>query len=472
LRSMKKPYVKGYKLLHEGALCFAEMEEHGIRVDVPYCEKTLKRLQCLKKREMKKLQESEIGAVWQKTYGEATNWGSNQQLAHVLFEQMGYKTEHFTAKGSYSTSEEALSEVSDPAVSSFARMKRYEKAGSTYIRNFLNLQTDGFLHPFFNLHLVQTYRSSCDSPNFQNIPARDPEISKMIRRAIIPRPGRRLVDLDISGAEVRAAACYHRDPRMIEYICDSTKDMHRDMAAQIYCLQPSEVTKKIRYMAKNKFVFPEFYGSYYLHCAKHLWEGVDLELDDGRSVRDVLKANGISCLGACRKEEKPVHGTFEHHLKQVEDDFWEDRFQQYAQWKEEWYAKYLQRGFILLRTGFVCRAHMQKNQAINYAIQGTAFHWLLRALIELNRQIKLRHMKTLLIGQIHDSIVADVPEQELNDFLELAHYVMCVWLRKIWKWIVVPLEIEAEASEVDGNWFEKKGVLIPQTEAFSYDEAD
>ena len=69
-------------------------------------------------------------------------------------------------------------------------------------------------------------------------------------------------------------------------------------------------------------------------------------------------------------------------------------------------------------------------------------------------------MKTLVVGQIHDSIVADVPESELGDYLHLANDVMTRQLPRVWKWIITPLEIEAEVSPLNGCWADKKEVKI------------
>ena len=453
--------LEGYNLLHKGAKCFSELERNGIRIDVPYCEKAAKKLSCMQRRKQLEIESSKVGKAWKKAFGSKTNWGSNAQLSHVLFNILGHTPTVLTAKGAYSTAEDSLDSIEDPAVQAFAAMKRYEKAGSTYIKNFLKMQVDGIIHPFYNLHTVQTYRSSSDSPNFQNIPVRDPEIGVMIRRAIIARPGRRLVEPDWSGNEVRAAACFHQDPVMIEYIKDPTKDMHRDMAAQIFCLGSGQVTKRLRFFAKGSFVFPQFYGSWYLPCTKNLWGAVEEKLESGVSVKEHLTRFGIRKLGRCIEGERPLPGTFEKHIQDVENDFWNVRFQVYNKWKKEWYARYLKTGYIELPTGFKCTAHMEKNQAINYAVQGTAFHWLLWTIIRLSQELRRNKMETLLVGQVHDSIEADVPEKELNSFLQLCYNLAVNEIRDYWKWIVVPLDIEVKASEVDGNWFDSKTIPIP-----------
>jgi DNA polymerase I-like protein with 3'-5' exonuclease and polymerase domains len=65
-------------------------------------------------------------------------------------------------------------------------------------------------------------------------------------------------------------------------------------------------------------------------------------------------------------------------------------------------------------------------------------------------------MKTIIIGQIHDSIIADVYKGELKDYLHMSKKVMTEDIRKHWKWINVPLEIEAEVCDIDQSWNEKK----------------
>jgi hypothetical protein len=88
--------------------------------------------------------------------------------------------------------------------------------------------------------------------------------------------------------------------------------------------------------------------------------------------------------------------------------------------------------------------------------KNSAFHCLLWSLIQLQKTIKKYDLKTLLIGQIHDSIVADSPADELDTFLEVAETIMTKKLRKHWEWIIVPMEVEAEVADLGKTWFDKK----------------
>ncbi len=390
----------------------------------------------------------------------------------MLFGEMGFECTERTATGRYKTDEESLSRINHPFVKDYLKVKKFEKTLTTYLLGIRREVVNGFIHPFFNLHLVRTYRSSSDSPNFQNIPVRDPAIGQLIRQAFIPRPGRRLVELDYGGIEVCVAACYHQDPTMLAYLEDDTKDMHRDMAMECFKLPLKELTpadktdtaevkraKDIRYCGKNMFVFPSFYGSFFLDCARNLWNAItsmNLHTRDGRSLLIHLREQGIREVGDLNPTEKPRKGTFERHLQKVEQDFWEKRFPIYDRWKKNWVKAYRRDGYMLTKTGFICQGYLKRNEIFNYPVQGSAFHCLLRSLIHLQRRLDESKMKSLIVGQIHDSVVSDVPDEELNEFLALSQEVMVDDLKDAWDWIVTPINIEAEVTPVNGNWYEKK----------------
>ena len=156
-----------------------------------------------------------------------------------------------TATGRFKTDEEALTKVDLPFVTDYLRMQKLVKAKSTYLEGILNETCEGCLHPSFDLNTAISYRSSSSAPNFQNVPIRNKEIGQLVRSCFVARDGNRLVEVDFGGIEVRAAAFYHKDPTMIAYLNDPTKDMHRDCASSVYLLPPEEVSKDARYTAKN-----------------------------------------------------------------------------------------------------------------------------------------------------------------------------------------------------------------------------
>lgn len=460
------PYNKaGYDLFHKGMKALSVVEAAGMPVDVDYVNRAIRKTRRRVKYMLEELEEDEVMKVWRRTFGKKTNLGSGDQLGKVLFEKMGFESPSQTDAGRHKTDETTLEGLDIPFVQKFLRVKKLSKAISTNLKGLLREVVDGRVHPTFNLHTVATFRSSSEAPNFQNLPVRDAELLQLVRRAFRGGPKDCIVETDYSGIEVRIAACYHKDPRMIEYIGDPTKDLHRDMAVECYKLPAGEVTKNIRYCGKNMFVFPQFYGDWYIDCARALWNATSrlkLTTTSGTPLGEHLASVGFHELGACDPRQDSEPGTFEHHIKRVERRFWEKRFPVYDAWKRKWFEAYARRGWFDTLTGFVCQGWMKKNEVINYPVQGSAFHCLLWALVQMVLyELRKRKMRTKIVGQIHDSLVAVVPQSELHDYLRLCKEVMVDRLMEVWDWIIVPLEIEAEVSPPGGSWAEKEKMEIP-----------
>lgn len=452
----------GYNLFHEGAIALSQIEANGIRIDMDYIDRAMVECQTKVKELKTSLVNDQVYKTWRKHFGPETNLGSRSQLATILFDVMKVPCFSRTNTGRASTDVDVLQGLGIPFVQNYLDIERWKKAGNTYLKGIRREVCNEYLHPFFNLHTTGTYRSSSDSPNFQNIPVRRPEIAKLIRTAFIPRnPNRRLVEFDFKGIEVSTSACYNHDPNLIRYVSDPKTDMHRDMASQCYLLKRKLITKMIRYAAKSCFTFPEFYGNWYKAVAKDLWKAIDelnLETGDGISLKKHLRRQGIKGLGDCDPEMDPLPETFEHHIKEVEKDFWNRRFRVYQQWKEDWNDAYVEKGYFDTLTGFRCSAIMDRKQCVNYPIQGSAFHCLLWCLIRIQKLLRKYRMKSLIVGQIHDSLLMDVIKQEVEDVFDIVRQVTMVDLSKHWKWICVPMVIEAEMSPPGKSWYEKKEV--------------
>jgi DNA polymerase-1 len=459
---------EGYRLLHEGTIALSAIESTGIRVDMKKLEWTKTELNKRIEGYDKELKEDRVWKKhWLKRYGDKANLGSRKQLATVLMEDLNFTPTKFTAKKNVAVDEEVLMGIDESFIKLFLKMVKYQKALDTFISGIERGTIDGILHAVFNLHTARSYRSSSEDPNFQNLPVRDKEMAQLIRSLFIPRLGNVLAENDFKGIEVGVSACYHKDQNFISYITTPGKDMHRDMAAQIYMLKPEEVSKDSRYGAKNKFVFPQFYGDYYVACARNLWEWITkgkLTGPGGISLMDHLKKKGIKKLGACDPEEEPEPGTFEKHLQDVEKDFWGNRFMAYGQWRKEWYYAYLEKGYFDLHTGFRIYGVYGRNAVTNYPVQGSAFHCLLWCLIQIvNKLLPKYKLRARVVGQIHDSLIGDVPVGELRDYLEIVEETVTVRLREHYKsWLIVPLEIEYEICPSNGTWFDKREIKFKQ----------
>lgn len=460
---MKPLNIEAYNLFHEGIQALSDVERNGFCIDTEYLNKIDVDIDIKIAENKKLLKEHKVYKTWRKAFGQKTNIASYDQLGKVLFNILKFPCNNRTKTGKFQADEKSLLEVDSDFVPLFLSIQKLSKAKNTYIKGLVRETCDGFLHPMFSLHTASSFRSSSEKLNFQNIPIRNIEVGELIRKAFISRwDDGQLVEVDFKGIEVSAAACYHKDPKMIDYIKDTSKDMHRDMAMQIYMLNKNQITKDIRYCGKNLFVFPQFYGDWYLNCAKNLWNAIQrmkLKLADGTSLKKHLKQNNITELGACNPDKFPREGTFEHHLKQVEHDFWHKRFKDYYDWKIKWWNKYLEKGYFDLLTGFRVSGIYDRKQVINIPIQGAAFHWLLWCLIRINKKLQKHKMKSLIVGQIHDSIISDVCKGELKDYLEIANEAVQN-LPKHWDWINVPLVIETEVSPIGKTWYDKQPYKI------------
>jgi len=455
---------RAYKLLHDGSVALSQVEANGIRINVDYLERAIDNTGTRITELSNSLKKYKIYKVWRKTYGSKTNLGSREQLGKVLFDVMKYPCLSRTKTGRPTADEMNLKSTGLKFVDDYLRIEKLKKARSTYLQNILQETVDGFLHPNFPLNIARSYRGSSSSPNFQNIPIKDTEISELVRRAFIARENHQIVEIDFKGAEICAAACYHKDPCMIRYIETDPGAMHRDMAAQIYILNKSQVTKDVRQSAKGNFVFAEFYGDWYKHCAVGLWKNIDemnlVVKDTDVSLYKHLESNGIVELGACDPDREPKDGTFEKHIQDIEYDFWNKRFRVYNQWKKDWWRAYQDNGYFEMLTGFEVAGSLDRKQVINYPIQGTAFHWLLWSLIRIQKLLRKYKMKSLVVGQIHDSIVGDIYRREQKDYFDIVKQVIYEDLRKHWNWIIVPLRVEASVAPVSGSWYKKKEVEI------------
>ena len=435
----------------------AVLEHNGIKVHTKRLRKSMKRIKTDIVERTDKLKKSKVWKRWRNKYGVNANLNSGTQLGDVFYNVMG-NTGKRTATGIYKTDEESLRKLDHPFIREYLQIKKLEKCHSTYLSGIQReLDENGILHPNYNSHLAISYRTSSDDPNFQNLPIRNPEIGRIIRRLFISRfKGGYLVDRDYSGIEVAIALCYHQDPVMRKYLEDGY-DFHKETAAQLYMLPIDKVTKNIRYGAKNKFVFPQFYGSYYVDCAINLWEWIfeaDLKLDDGTPLIKHLKKKGIVELGDCAEGKSPRPGTFEAHVKSIEDDFWNRRFKVYTDWKKKVWNEYLQTGYVKYLNGFVAEAALKRNQVLNIGTQGVAAHCMIWSLNEIQKEIDKQKMKTVLIGQIHDSGLSDSPKEELQDFLQMSEEIVINKLKKTFPFINVPIKTEVEVS--NKTWFDKK----------------
>jgi uracil-DNA glycosylase family 4 len=471
LRSIKKLNLKAAsQLTLKGAAAFAQEEANGIKIDTEHFKKQTEiinsKIQVLKIK-MNKCDEIQN---WIKAgnslHKQAKYFVTDDQLRDILFNIGGLETENTTAKGKAKVDENALELLKDKSklVNYFLKIKKLNKLKTTYIDGIVRETVNGVLRPNFNLHIATTYRSSMSDPNGQNIPERNEKAKKIVKTGIIPSPGHKLKTVDYGGHEFNIAASVWEDPKMIEFATDPTKDVHQFWTKRLYKLTDKSITKDIRFHGKNSFLFATLYGkkatydnNEFAGTGFGLWQQAqDLKTRQGQDLIEHLQDNNC----------ETVH-KFIKHVAKVEAEFL-DIFKVYNKAKKKAIDDYNKKGYIELVTGFRVTFASKKDKnptglltehnILNSKVQGPAFHCLLLSNIILIEEMKGWNSK--LNSEIHDENFFDADPAEDIKLNKLIKDVMINKVMDEFKWILVPLTIEMEESEINGNWYNMKEVDI------------
>jgi uracil-DNA glycosylase family 4 len=450
---------KGQDLFTEGDLAFADMQINGINADAVYYKNSHIELEQRIEQRKRELLEFEECKLFLRETGREINLGSSDDLRLLFFTFMKFEPTKKTDKGTPQVDADSLAKIKSPLAQEITSLAKIKKVDGTYIKQFIKeMDDDNRIHPIQDLNTVRTYRAGCSRPNITNVPTRNEEAKRLARSGIKPSSGWIILDFDYKANEVKAGTCYTKDPELITYCTDPNSDMHRDEAVEIFVLpdapesywKESKTGKKLRFYTKNGFVFPEWYGSYYKNCATNIWrECRDLKTPDGITVSEHLQNVGII------KRSSEALDFFIRHVKNVEQEYWE-RFNVFKKWQEEHYKQYEKTGIVELWTGFRCKGYLGRNELVNYLFQGTAFHWLLWSIIQINAEFRDRKMKSKVIAQIHDNAIIDSPPEEKGEVISLCTEIATQRIKEQYSWIIVPLEIEWEETAIDGSWYSKK----------------
>lgn len=465
-----------HELWRRTQIALAKVSGYGCRIDKAYLDGAITKVTSdIKALEAAMIEDPDF-RFWRRRYGEKSNLTSYSQLAEVAYKDLCLTAKKKTDGGGRDSAARSNFEgVQIPIIRKFVEASELRKALDTYligIRREVIQHADGlwYVHPSYNLNAVISQRSSSSDPNYQNIPNRNPLIAEIIRRCYIPRPGRQLGEIDYGQIEVRIPCPYTFDPVLMNYVCDPSTDMHRDVACQIFKLTIDQVKqcKPLRNLVKGAYVFATFYGSYWGLTAKALWEGIDapnMKFADGTTVREHLTKIGftdlgLECLECLEAGEGPAKGTWAHWIKSVDEEFWGERFKVYAQWKKDWYEAYLRTGGFTMLTGFAVNFPLDKKSVTNAPIQGVAFHCLAWSLCQMIEWLEKYRMSTCVIGQIHDCLTMDLESSEVDDVFWAARDIMTCRIKKWAPWLNVPLVVEPELCGVDRSWYEKKSTTF------------
>ena len=166
-----------------------------------------------------------------------------------------------------------------------------------------------------------------------------------------------------------------------------------------------------------------------------------------------------------------------YHIKNVEDNFWKVKHPEYYKWKQDIYKSFLENGYIDSLTGFRYLGNLTKNQINNMPIQGSSFHILLWALIEIQKEFKKRNLKSTILSQIHDQLLINAHYTEINIVDEITKDIMENKTIEHFKWVNVPLPTEAEMTPYNIAWsyetpkdkIETMRKLLKENEQEAYD---
>ena len=355
----------------------AEMELAGIKVDTYL-------LQELSEEFGAKLVELEKEIY--RLAGEEFNINSPRQLGEILFDKLKLPHGRKTKTG-YSTDVKVLEKLSFHELPQAMLIHRnLSKLQSTYVEKLAGLvhPKTGRVHTSFNQTVTATGRLSSSKPNLQNIPIRTEE-GQRIRQAFIPEKGHVFVAGDYSQIDLRVLAHYSQDKALLEAF-RTGQDIHSRTAAEIFFVSPMLITKQMRRVAKT-INFGIVYG---------------------------MSSFGLAGqLNLSRKEAQTFIDRYFKHYAGVQQ-FMEDIVKQA---KEDIYVTTLLNRIRLLpdiNSPNRTRREFAERTAINTPIQGTAADIIKLAMIKVARELKKKGLKTRMLLQIHDELVFEVPEVEVE----------------------------------------------------------
>ena len=352
--------------------------------------------------------------------GETFNINSPKQLGVILFEKLGLPHGKKTKTG-YSTSADILDKLAPdyPVVSKILEYRQLTKLKSTYADGLANyIQEDGRIHGKFNQTITATGRISSTEPNLQNIPIRM-ELGRLIRKVFIPEEGYVFVDADYSQIELRVLAHCSGDEQLINAYKEA-RDIHRITASQVFHTPFEEVTDLQRRNAKA-VNFGIVYGISSFGLSQ------DLSITKKEAAQYIERY-----FETYPSIKEFLDGAVEHAK---ENGYVTTLFGRRRPVPELSSSNFMQRSF-------------GERVAMNAPIQGTAADIMKIAMNGVNRRFKENNMKSKLVLQVHDELLIEAHEEELETVKEILSYEMEHAAN-----LHVPLEVDMHIGE---NWYEAK----------------
>lgn len=396
------------------SLVLADMELTGIRVDKKYLLNLKEELET----KMKLMQEE----IYKLADGKF-NILSPKQLGEVLFDKLKieYPKKRKKDDTSYSTSKDILDKIKDKneIVEKVLEYRNLSKLYANYCVGLLDeIREDGKIHTIFNSCLTRTGRLSSSKPNLQNIPIRS-DYSKLVRKAFIPEDNSILMSSDYSQIELRVFA-HMADAKNLQEAFIEDKDIHAKTASDIFKVPIEQVDKKMRRIAKTVN-----FGILYGISSFGLSEDLKIDVASAKEfLNNYLNTyQGIKEYMEKEKEEAYQKGyvtTIMNRRRKIDE---------------------------LKSSNYMIRSSGER-MALNTPIQGSAADILKKAMVELYRAMQEKKLKSKILIQVHDELVFNI----YNDELEIMKELVKEKMEKVVK-LSVPLKVDIETGN---DWYEAK----------------
>ena len=356
----------------------ADMERIGVKINADFLKLMSTKLG------------SEMAGIEKTIYemaGTEFNINSPKQLAEILFVKLGLTPTKKTKTG-FSTNVDVLEELAPvhPLPAEILKYRTLAKLKSTYIDALplmINPKT-GRLHTSLNQTVTATGRLSSSEPNLQNIPIRT-DVGREIRQAFIAERGAILLSADYSQIELRVLAHMSGDPALIKTF-QNNEDVHTRTASEIFGLTPEEITAEMRRKAK----------------------AVNFGIIYGISAFGLAQDIGVSNAEAKRYIDN-YFARYPRVREFIDNTITEAKKNGYVS------TLFGRRRFIPeLASSSVAVRNFGERMAINTPIQGTAADLIKLAMINIQKRLSRKDLRSQMILQVHDELVFEVPDEEID----------------------------------------------------------
>lgn len=393
----------------------ADMERTGVALDTGYLGELSKTLDT---------QLAQVEKTIHRLAGVEFNINSPKQVGEILFDRLGITPLRKTkGKTGYSTDVKVLEQLVDEheIIGHILEYRQLFKLKSTYIDTLPTLinPATGRVHTSFNQTVTATGRLSSSSPNLQNIPIRT-DLGRLIRKAFIPGHENRwvLISADYSQIELRLLAHFSEDKNLVEAFRNG-EDIHRATAALVFGISKDAVSREMRYKAKA-VNFGVIYGQ---------------------------TAHGLSqALKIPRAEAAEFIDRYFHQYKGVKRFIEEVKADAHKTGKVGTICNRVRDLSEGLKNSNRNIREFSERAAFNTPLQGSAADLMKVAMIRLNRALHETGLRSRMILQVHDELVLEAPDDELEHAVDLVK-----WAMELGQPLKVPLVVDIHTGP---TWME------------------